>query len=271
MKILTLKNLKKEITVESNGGFYIGQSMAVSRNYYIVTLLNCPKKVDNVCKSDNTRVLFYDRETKKLVKTLTRDLGHSNGITDNPKTMMLYSTNPTYEFSYSDVPNIDKVSFQKMKWKGQAIAFDNVTNQYYLKNRNSKTNKDELYIYNSNFEFIKKFELVRQINQDCAAFRGLALCVRYPGANAYEEKMNGNIDVYRVSNNAYVGTINVNTLNARCNKAKGCGIELEGLAYVILKGKFALFYNYTGHPKLSSGKTGAALIYTTTDFPITKK
>ena len=264
LKTLTTKNLKEELTIKFIGDFSIGQSFTATSDYYITTLINCPNRseiYDGRCSSNNTKVLFYDRKTKKLVKSLTKKLGHTNGITHNPKTKMIYTSTPTYGFSYRDVSKIDKVELKKMSWRNKAIAYDTTTDQYYLVNRNKVTDRNEIYVYDADFNFIKKFAMIRSINQDCAAYKGLALCVKalvYP--ERVLEKTDGSIDIYRVSNNAYVGTINVNTMDLYTGNTYG--IEIEDVAY-LGGGKFGLYYNYSQH-----FNNIAAQLYTTTDFPI---
>lgn len=260
LKSLTIKNLKEEITFKAINDFFVGQSFTATSDYYIATLINCPNRSEKgVCISDNTKVLFYNRKSKKITKVLTRNLGHTNGITNNPRTKMIYTSNPTYEFSYKDISNINKVSLKKMSWSNKAIAYDNTTNQYYLVN--SKDGKNEIYVYDANFKFIKKFSMIRNTNQDCSAFKGLMLCATgVPREQRKTAKTNASVDVYRVSNNAYVGTINVNTMDF--HNGRTYGIELEDVVY-IGKGKFGLYFNYTGHVN----KT-AARIYSTSDFPI---
>ena len=127
----------------------------------------------------------------------------------------------------------------------------------------------KIFIYNSKFELIKKFNAVRSTNQDCAAYKGLLLCVKYPSSKNIQNNVNGSIDIYRISDNSYLGTVNVSMMNVRCKstKTRYCGIEIEGLDYLEGK-KFALYYNYTGHSRVGSIAKTAAIIYTTSDLPI---
>ena len=184
---------------------------------------------------------------------------------------MIYTAASNYKFSYKNTVTLKSINPVKMSWNSEgvdskAIAYDKVADQYYLRH------DMKVRIYDSNYKFIKSFNMIRSTNQDCAAYKGLLLCANYPGAKGAQKRhLDGNIDIYRVSDSAYVGTINVNTMNARCNltSQKYCGIELEGLDW-LGGNKFALYYNYGNQYKNESkkGKRLAAVIYSTTAFPL---
>lgn len=271
IKTLTANNLKQEIVIPRDGSYVIGQGFTVTPKYYVAAIVDCVRTSGTTgCPSKNTKILFYSRSSKKLVKSFKKPLGHANGLTANPNTKEIYVTRTPapYSFSYENVKSKNSISpgqvnSLKSDKHTKAIAYDKVTDQYYLM-RGTK-----IFIYNSKFELIKKFSAVRSTNQDCAAYKGLLLCVKYPSSKNIQNNVNGSIDIYRISDNSYLGTVNVSMMNVRCKstKTRYCGIEIEGLDY--LEGnKFALYYNYTSHSRVGSIAKAAAIIYTTSDLPI---
>lgn len=240
LKNLTYKDLTYELTVYADEGVRTGQSFTATDKYYITATINTQK----------TKIKVFDRKTKKLLKTFTEQFGHANGMTSNPKTKMVYVTNVPYSFSYNNITKLDKLTVKKIPniLENKGLAYDSTTNQFYL-SRNSN-----VYVYNSKFELIKRFKKIRNTSQDCEAFKGLLLCAHFESLKATP---NGRIDIYRISDSAYVGTINIDF------KGKGItSLEIESIAH--LEGnEFALYYNL-----VDSKSKKAAFIYTTTEFPI---
>ena len=270
LKTITYDKLKDELEIEADSDFRIAQGFAVTNYHYVAAVIRClgykMTEYGKRCDGEETKIYFYNRKSKKLVNSFIENFGHANGLTSNTRTKMIYTTTPNYSFSYKNTVSLKSIKPVPMSWNSKAIAYDSVTNQYYL--RYDK----KVMIYDSNYKFIKSFNMIRFTNQDCAAYKGLFLCANYPGAKgAINRNLDGNIDIYRVSDAAYVGTINVNTMNARCNSTsqKYCGIELEGLDW-LGGNKFALYYNYGNQYKNESktGKRLAAVIYSTIEFPL---
>ena len=280
IKTLDMNNLKKQIAIPSDGSFVVGQGFAASSKYYVAAIVDCHSKINGVCVSNYSKILFYDRNTKKLIKSFKTKLGHTNSLTTNPNTNKIYVTPNPYEFSYKNITSKSTISPKivsefKSSIGAKAIAYDKVTNQYYLAIGNW------IHVYNSNFQFIKKFSVIKRINQDCTAYKGLFLCGRFSKVDGTKKVTIGEgdskkivtkdtykyydaIDVYRVSDGKYIGSININTRSLKCENSKKIyyGKEIESLDY-LGSGNFALYYNSNGH----CGNT-AAYIYTTSDLPI---
>ena len=284
IKHLNMSNLKQQVVIPRDGIYKVGQGFAVTSKYYVAAIVDCGTG-GNGCHGENAKILFYNRKTNKLVKSFKDKLGHANGLTVNPDTKKIYVTTRPYEFSYENIStkkSISPVAVKAFKSdiNAKSIAYDSATNQYYLSIRESYINskgdnktRDMVYIYDSDFNFIKKFKALKKNNQDCSAYKGLFLCGRFsvsPGKKIVKNvekstfKYYGAIDIYRVSDGSYLGTVTINTRSLKCEKSKKIyyGMEIEGFDY-LGNNEFALYYNSSGH---CNGN--ASYIYTTSDLPI---
>ena len=175
----------------------IPQGISVTKDQYLVTYVNR--------KSTIGYLLSFKKKTGELKKITRVDgLGHGNGSAYNPYTNRLYLlSGKKGEFSkkcfvYDPKTHklIDKVT---LPVPTSGIAFDKSTNKFYL------AYGDEMYVCDSNFKLEKTLKKsVRYIHpQDIGAYNSAFMVC------TWIEENKSFIDIYRVSDGAYLGTYDV--------------------------------------------------------------
>ena len=220
-KKLDSSSLKKTITCNSYGDSNIAQSLAVTKNYYICTLINS--------NNNKTVLQVWDKNTKQKVNTIVDNFNHANGMTYNSKTKKLYiahmDSNKYSEIYGDKISSVTKLSSKtkKLKYDLSSIAYDGYNNYYYT----AKGSK--IYIYNSNFVYIHSFnKRINNIPQDIGSYKGLVLVIDYKKSGKYRNY----IYVYRASTGSYIGRYIIKDIPG----------ELESIAYDSENKKFVLYF-----------------------------
>lgn len=201
-KLKIIRKLTKadfELVTVPQGGpkARIPQGISVTGNQYLVTYANR--------KSTIAYLLSYNKKNGKLKKTTRIDeVGHGNGCAYDPYTEKLYVLagkkgnyfGKCYVYDPKTHKRIRKIS---LPVAATGISFDISTNKFYL------ALGDEMYVCNSNFRLEKTLKkTVRYVNpQDIGAYNSAFLVC------TWIEKNKSFIDVYRVSDGAYLGTYDV--------------------------------------------------------------
>lgn len=170
------------------------QSMCFTGDRYIVIFVN----------RSNTQGTFevYSTDGKLIESKAVSGISHANGCTYNPGTgliyvMKTYAGKKIHEIKTFDVNLNDKGSISTNS-APSGIAYDVSNNKYYM------SAASRLYVTNGDMALEKTLHRKRtNHSQDMGAYNGVAMsCIWSSGNNSY-------IDMYRVSDGAYLGSYNV--------------------------------------------------------------
>ncbi len=201
-KLKIIKKLTKadfEVVAFPQGGpkARIPQGISVTKDQYLVTYVNR--------KSTIAYLLSYKKKNGKLQKTTRIDeVGHGNGCAYNPYTKKLYvlagkKGNYSGKCFVYDPKTHKRLGKIKLPVAATGISFDKSTNKFYL------ALGDEMYVCDSKFRMEKTLKKsIRYINpQDIGAYNSaFMICT-------WIKKNKSFIDIYRVSDGAYLGTYDV--------------------------------------------------------------
>ena len=197
IKKLRKKDLKLVADIHGYGKAMKPQSMSLVGDNYVVAYINK--------KSTEGHLIEYNKSDGSRGKVIgANGIRHANGNTYNPNKNRIYvlstvsgeNTKKCYVFDSKTKKLVDKVN---MPVVCSAIAYDVSTDKFYL----TKANK--MYVCDSNFKVEKTFKKsVRWLyTQDIGAYNGAFLVCTWPG------KYESYIDIYRVSDGAYLGSYDV--------------------------------------------------------------
>ena len=259
-------SLTKELTVESSKTYRFAQGFCVAGNYYIAASIN---HSDSGPSKSYIRV-YEKKKNGKLILEEKRSFDHANGMTYNPSTKAIYiarsgdSDRKDSKYGnehriYYKIP-LSSISKKKLevtkggfynKESGSylsfgGVAYDPTTKLYYLGNGSN------VHVYNSSTK--KKVKTIKKVitgtTQDVGAYNGMVLVMRWnsdaKGSNKTAKGARNAIDIYRISDEAYLGTYIVPTNDKH---------EIESIDYDESTKKFVLYFNIEG--------TGNNPIYTT--------
>lgn len=189
-------NLETVAMIQRQGAIDVPQSMCFNGEEYIVTYVN---------HGGSAGVLqAFSKDGEVTRAESISGMGHANGSTYDPHTGKIYTVK-----THKNVKSSTCAMFEEKDFSGagrfdlprttSGIAYDESNNKYYL----SKGN--EIYVCDSDFKVEKFIHKKARYNhaQDIGAYNGVVLvCTWVNGNTSY-------IDMYRVSDEAYIGSYNV--------------------------------------------------------------
>lgn len=179
------------VHVGSVGGYSITQCMTwIGDGQFAVGMSNGSKN----------GMLVKFKGKKQIAHNVAYGTKHTNGICYNPSTGMLYVTKASAgggnrrEITKFDAKTLKKKGTEKTRERSGNIGYDEVTQKYVC------GNKRVVRVYDSKFKRIKRIrKKTNRSCQDSNCFNGVAFMAQY-GSGAP-------IDMYRLSDYAYLGTI----------------------------------------------------------------
>lgn len=152
-------------------------------------------------------VVTYSANGKRLrASKFSFSIGHPNGITWDPQTHICYVFKGNTKKIYTYNPATNKFGKSKVAYSSSGVAYDNATGMIYA------TSKTGIRAYSADGGFRHQKLFARcshgifHYTQDCGAGEGFIFhCIS--GAN---KKTTNFVDIYRASDNAYLGSIRVN-------------------------------------------------------------
>lgn len=197
IKKLTRADFDLVATPQGGPKARIPQGISVTKDQYLVTYVNR--------KSTIGYLLSYKKKNGALKKiTSANEIGHGNGITYDPYRKKLYVLNWKKEKQSRkclvyDSKTHKRIGTVNLPVVATGISYDKSTDKFYL------ANMDEMYVCDSNFRLEKTLKKsVRYIHpQDIGAYNSaFMICT-------WIKKNKSFIDIYRVSDGAYLGTYDV--------------------------------------------------------------
>lgn len=197
IKKLTKADFDLVATPQGGPKARIPQGISVTKDQYLVTYVNR--------KSTIGYLLSYKKKNGALKKiTRVEGLGHGNGSAYNPYTKKLYLlSGKKGEYSKKcfvyDPKTHKRTGKVTLPVAATGISFDKSTNKFYL------ALGEEMYVCDSNFRLEKTLKKsIRYINpQDIGAYNSAFMVC------TWIKKNKSFIDIYRVSDGAYLGTYDV--------------------------------------------------------------
>ena len=132
-------------------------------------------------------------------------IGHPNGITWDPITKMCYIFKGNQKRIYTWNPSTGKYGKSKTPYSSSGCGYDNATNLIYA------TSKTGIRAYSADGAFKHK-KLFSRCNhgifhyiQDCGAAEGFI----FHGISGSNKKTTNYLDIYRATDNAYLGSIKI--------------------------------------------------------------
>lgn len=189
-------NCQKLFSIKGHSNATVPQGMAFTGSqYYILYGM-----------AAGQAVVTYSANGKRLnASKFSFCIGHPNGITWDPQTKICYifKGNTKNIFTYNPANN--KFGKSKVAYSSSGIAYDNATGLLYA------TSKTGIRAYSADGSFSHK-KLFSRCNhgifhyiQDCGAGEGFI----FHGISGANKKTTNYVDIYRASDNAYLGSIKV--------------------------------------------------------------
>ena len=190
------KNCKRLFSVTGYSGVTTPQGMAFTGKRYYVLYGN----------DYGQRIVTYSAKGKRLKATrFSFSIGHPNGITWDPKTRKCYIFKGHHPKIYTWDPKTNKFGKSKTPYNASGGAYDANTKMIYA------SSKPCMFTYNVN----GKFKLVSAFGrcdhkfwhsaQDCGAGGGFL----FHGVSGRNYRTVNYLDVYRISDRKYLGSIKV--------------------------------------------------------------
>lgn len=152
-------------------------------------------------------VVTYSANGKRLrASKFSFSIGHPNGITWDPQTRLCYVFKGNTKKIYTYNPATNGFGKSKVAYSSSGIAYDNATNLLYA------TSKTGIRAYSADGGFRHQKLFARcshgifHYTQDCGAGEGFI----FHGISGANKKTTNYLDIYRASDNAYLGSIRVN-------------------------------------------------------------
>lgn len=198
IKSIHKEQLERVATISGTEKSRVPQSLSIIGDDYVVAYVNMKSTVGNL--------ISYSRKDGSQKKISSANgIRHGNGCTYNPNTNRLYvlstmngeKSKKCYVFDAKSKKLISKIN---MPVAASAIAYDKSTDKFYLGRDRT------LYVCDSGFNLEKTIDKgVRHFNQDMEAYNGVMLVCNWHSPN----KTKSDIDMYRVSDGAYIGSYDV--------------------------------------------------------------
>lgn len=190
------KNCTKLFSVKGYSGISTPQGLAYSGDKYYVLYGN----------SAGQRVVTYSSQGRRLAATkFSFSIGHPNGITWNPGTNLCYIFKGHQKKIYTWDPVTNTFGKSKTPNNCSGGSYDAASNMIY------GSSKPQMYVYSADGNFILSRSFSRcsrskyHYAQDCGASSGFL----FHGVSGANYKKNNYLDVYRICDAKYLGTIKV--------------------------------------------------------------
>lgn len=187
-------NCSKKFEVSGTGKAYTPQGMSFDGTNYTFVFGNTSKQA----------IIKYSGSGKKLKSTyFPYNMGHPNGITYNPKTGLFYIFKGNQYSAYTYNQNTGKFGKVSTPYSSSGIAYDSAKGVMIA---SSRTGMRE---YSSDGKFSHRKLVYRCTHsgthyvQDCCAYNGIV----FHGVSGSNKKTINYIDVYRMSDSKYLGSI----------------------------------------------------------------
>ena len=194
---LNKSSLTRIATVRGEKKAIVPQSLSMTEDRYVVTYVNRENTVGNLQSYSKKDGSFLGRVTSKKI-------GHGNGATYDPNKGRIYVTKTysaakTKSCAIFDAANIKSLGSFDLPTLANGIAYDVSNDKYYL------SRLEDIYICDSDFNIEKTIKKTVRFRfpQDIGAYNGVVLVGTWLGEN------DSYIDLYRVSDGAYLGSISV--------------------------------------------------------------
>ena len=186
-------DVEKYMSAEGKGGYVNSQAISwLGGGELVISMCNGGAK--------NKSMLVKYKDKKEVAHQQSSSARHGNGMCYNEKTGTLYVARAA--MGGGDRRVLTKFDAESLKQKGtvklkgvstSSIGYDLVTDRYVLQQ------KDKIILLDSGFKVVKKVSKKKRIKpQDSNCFNGVAFCVTQGSAD---------IELYRMSDGAYLGTI----------------------------------------------------------------
>ena len=193
----TKKNCKKKFSVKGYKGNIVPQGMTFTGSrYYIVFGM-----------SDGQSMVTYSKHGIRLkAKKFPFNMGHPNAITWDPETKLCYIFRGSQKKIYTWDPATNKFGTSKTPYSSSGLSYDKSTGLIYA------TSLTGIRVYTADGEFtqLKFFNRCKHSGthyvQDCGAGEGFIFHA-VSGSNKHTTNY---LDIYRVADGKYLGTIKVN-------------------------------------------------------------
>lgn len=239
-KVYNTNNVKRIATLKKETNYRNLQAFCYDGTNYLVQY----KRKDDEADKYGGKIKVYSK-TGKLIKSssIYKDLGHPNGMTCHKTTAKIYSANrgakttvPSAKYG-KKLMVINKKTLKKEKFITlsdyiNAIAYDDLNELYY-----GTYGRVRLMVYDKNMKKKKSYKINLKSNydhtQDSGAYHGVLFQVYIKAS-----KNNTNyIQLYRMSDGAYLGTYRLNIANT----------ELESV--IVDNGYLVFLVNHRGAGK----------------------
>lgn len=190
------KNCSRKFEVSGIGAAYTPQGMAHNNSIYTFVFGNSGKQA----------IIRYNSSGKKLSSTyFSFNMGHPNGITYNPQTELYYIFKGNQKKAYTYDAKTGTFGSVNTPYSSSGIGYDASRGTMLA---SSRTGIRE-YSGDGNFEHMRLIYKCTHSGthyvQDCCAYRGIVL----HGVSGSNKQTINYIDVYRLADNAYLGSINL--------------------------------------------------------------
>ena len=151
-------------------------------------------------------IVTYSANGERLsASKFSFSIGHPNGITWDPVTKMCYIFKGYTKRIYTWNPETKKFGKAKTPFVSSGVGYDKTTKRLYASSRTG------IRAYSSDGSFTHRKLITRcshsifHYNQDCGAGGGFI----FHGISGANKKTTNYLDVYRATDNAYLGTIKI--------------------------------------------------------------
>ena len=170
-------------------------------------------------------LVMYDKNGKRVDEIkITPNCGHRNGLTWNPKTGLYYIVESGKDELITYNPATREFGTAKMPTSSSGICYDRKSGNMIATVKSSNLSKSNI-VYSGDGKFTVKNYFTRcthsgsYYNQDCGAHDGFLFhCIS--GSSVHSENY---IDVYRVEDGAYLGTI-----QSELDEMESCVVNKDG-------------------------------------------
>ena len=193
---LDASNLELVAQVDGLGGASVPQSMSKVGDNYVITYVNHG--------GSEGALVTYSSDGQRIAEVGIAGMGHANGSTYSTITKQIYTVKTHREIKSASCTTYNPETGEmtddfQLPRVASGIAYDETNGKYYL----SKGN--QVYVCDKDFNVESTiYKRARYHHtQDIGAYNGVALVCTWISGNQ------GYIDLYRVSDGAYIGSYNV--------------------------------------------------------------
>lgn len=190
------KNCKKLFSIKGYKNAKVPQGLAFSGSkYYVLYGMAAGQGI----------VTYSSGGNRLKASKFAFQIGHPNGITYDPATKLCYIFKGNTKKIYTWNPSTGKYGKSKTPYSSSGIGYDNSTKDLYASSRTG------IRQYSADGKFIHKKLFPRcshgifHYTQDCGSGEGFV----FHGISGVKKKKTNYIDIYRVADGAYLGSIKI--------------------------------------------------------------